>query len=138
MEKNAEAQVEVKQPAHNEIIDNAIGKLRENTFKVYFYCPPMNSPSGGVGVLLRAAKNLKDNGFNVSIVYEPIHDQKASYEASVKAKRQIDVFDKFNPKWVDFSISDIEFNRYRDWETDRKSTRLNSSHSAKSRMPSSA
>ena len=26
----------------------------------------------------------------------------------------------------------------RDWETDRKSTRLNSSHSAKSRMPSSA
>ena len=30
------------------------------------------------------------------------------------------------------------FNWYRDWETDRKSTRLNSSHSAKSRMPSSA
>ena len=29
-------------------------------------------------------------------------------------------------------------NTYRDWETDRKSTRLNSSHSAKSRMPSSA
>ena len=29
-------------------------------------------------------------------------------------------------------------NAYRDWETDRKSTRLNSSHSAKSRMPSSA
>ena len=27
---------------------------------------------------------------------------------------------------------------YRDWETYRKSTRLNSSHSAKSRMPSSA
>ena len=27
---------------------------------------------------------------------------------------------------------------YRDWETDRKSTRLNSSHSAKPRMPSSA
>ena len=27
---------------------------------------------------------------------------------------------------------------YRDWETDRKSTRLNSSHSAKARMPSSA
>ena len=27
---------------------------------------------------------------------------------------------------------------YRDWETDRKSTRLKSSHSAKSRMPSSA
>ena len=30
------------------------------------------------------------------------------------------------------------YSTYRDWETDRKSTRLNSSHSAKSRMPSSA
>ena len=28
--------------------------------------------------------------------------------------------------------------KYRDWETDRKSTRLNSSHSRASRMPSSA
>ena len=32
----------------------------------------------------------------------------------------------------------LYYGRYRDWETDRKSTRLNSSHSAKSRMPSSA
>ena len=31
-----------------------------------------------------------------------------------------------------------EESRYRDWETDRKSTRLNSSHSGESRMPSSA
>ena len=29
-------------------------------------------------------------------------------------------------------------NTYRDWETDRKSTRLNSSHEIPSRMPSSA
>ena len=37
------------------------------------------------------------------------------------------------------SFTDIIYSiRYRDWETDRKSTRLNSSHSAKSRMPSSA
>ena len=35
-------------------------------------------------------------------------------------------------------IDGIEAMAYRDWETDRKSTRLNSSHSAKSRMPSSA
>ena len=31
-----------------------------------------------------------------------------------------------------------KYRRYRDWETDRKSTRLNSSHSRASRMPSSA
>ena len=30
------------------------------------------------------------------------------------------------------------FTNYRDWETDRKSTRLNSSHSRATRMPSSA
>ena len=35
-------------------------------------------------------------------------------------------------------MSNIKEYWYRDWETDRKSTRLNSSHSAKSRMPSSA
>ena len=41
----------------------------------------------------------------------------------------------------DYNKHLIEFYKalqYRDWETDRKSTRLNSSHSAKSRMPSSA
>ena len=32
----------------------------------------------------------------------------------------------------------IVHSMYRDWETDRKSTRLNSSHSGESRMPSSA
>ena len=37
-----------------------------------------------------------------------------------------------------FAICDQSQKVYRDWETDRKSTRLNSSHSAKSRMPSSA
>ena len=39
---------------------------------------------------------------------------------------------------VIFADIDIKQCAYRDWETDRKSTRLNSSHSAKSRMPSSA
>ena len=40
---------------------------------------------------------------------------------------------------IDFkSETQADSQPYRDWETDRKSTRLNSSHSAKSRMPSSA
>ena len=43
-------------------------------------------------------------------------------------------------KNFDFDIRNIpkEQWRYRDWETDRKSTRLNSSHEIPSRMPSSA
>ena len=32
----------------------------------------------------------------------------------------------------------LDNGNYRDWETDRKSTRLNSSHITRSRMPSSA
>ena len=39
---------------------------------------------------------------------------------------------------VPFDLTPEYLAAYRDWETDRKSTRLNSSHSAKSRMPSSA
>lgn len=110
MEKNTEVQEvqqEVKQPSQNEVIDNAVGNLRENKFKTYFYCPPMNSPSGGIGVLLKAAKNLSDDGFDVTLVYEPRQDQKASYEASAKAKKQTDIFERFNPTWVDFDISNI-------------------------------
>ena len=36
------------------------------------------------------------------------------------------------------SAASISAPAYRDWETDRKSTRLNSSHITRSRMPSSA
>ena len=49
----------------------------------------------------------------------------------VNAFQLVDYFSKTAPVVADPS-------GYRDWETDRKSTRLNSSHSAKSRMPSSA
>ena len=40
-----------------------------------------------------------------------------------------------NDRTINYIIKDIT---YRDWETDRKSTRLNSSHITRSRMPSSA
>ena len=58
------------------------------------------------------------------------------------------LFKEFENASIDFNttgseqsksrLDDLRGNLYRDWETDRKSTRLNSSHSAKSRMPSSA
>ena len=43
----------------------------------------------------------------------------------------------YSSEQIQESIS-LNKGRYRDWETDRKSTRLNSSHSRASRMPSSA
>ena len=40
--------------------------------------------------------------------------------------------------WLDNNSNISKWEPYRDWETDRKSTRLNSSHEIPSRMPSSA
>jgi len=94
--------------SHNEVIDLTIKKLQENTFNIFFYSPAMNAPSGGIGVLLKTAKDLSTAGFNVKIVYEPTLDQKASYEESVKQKKQVDVYSKFNPTWLDFSLDGIE------------------------------
>ena len=48
---------------------------------------------------------------------------------------------KFGGCWYWFNRGEeknINKHKYRDWETDRKSTRLNSSHSGETRMPSSA
>ena len=48
------------------------------------------------------------------------------------------IFDLPEDIYAKNAIISLRVGKYRDWETDRKSTRLNSSHSAKSRMPSSA
>ena len=63
----------------------------------------------------------------------------------------VDYTDIINTKWVKEDLYSQQYARatdgnyvdnvyiiYRDWETDRKSTRLNSSHRSLSRMPSSA
>lgn len=108
------AAVEEKKMSHNELIDSIISKLNNNDFRVYFYCPPVNFASGGMGTLLRLAKTLKESGFNVKLVYEPRIDQRASYEDSVresqKQKKQVhvEVFEKFEPTWMDFSLDGIE------------------------------
>ena len=57
-----------------------------------------------------------------------------------KVTKENVIFDTTSSRY-DLAIKEVEERvkySYRDWETDRKSTRLNSSHSAKSRMPSSA
>jgi glycosyltransferase involved in cell wall biosynthesis len=115
MEKEtATVAVDDKQLSHNEIIDLSIAKLQNNDFRVYFYCPPVNFASGGMGTLLRLAKNLKEDGFNVKLIYQPRLDQKASYEDSMRESQkqkkqvQVSVFEKFDPKWMDFDLDGIE------------------------------
>ena len=55
------------------------------------------------------------------------------------AKLAVSAFEQYKDIYDDW---DVFISRiaavYRDWETDRKSTRLNSSHRSLSRMPSSA
>ena len=57
---------------------------------------------------------------------------KVTVRLSQKKNKKIDVFKN------GVRIATIGDSRYKDFPTDRKSTRLNSSHSIASRMPSSA
>ena len=54
---------------------------------------------------------------------------------SIAHKKAIQEKDAADMKKVSDILEEVT---YRDWETDRKSTRLNSSHITRSRMPSSA
>ncbi|MGK3945948.1 hypothetical protein ABK046_47325, partial [Streptomyces caeruleatus] len=56
---------------HNDIINQVIERLETKKFNIYFYIPAMNTPSGGISVLIKQAKTLKDNGYNVILMYEP-------------------------------------------------------------------
>ena len=79
---------------------------------------------------LQIINNIKDK-------YESHHNVKYTDEA-IKACVDLTsryMTDRFLP---DKAIDALDEAAYRDWETDRKSTRLNSSHSGESRMPSSA
>ena len=111
MEKAVEQEkvVEKNEPTKGEVIDGLISKLEKNEFNIHFYCPAMNQPSGGIGVLLRVAAAYKKQGFNVKVWYEPSMNREASMQASQQAKKEVEVFDIFNPNWVDFDISGIEF-----------------------------
>ena len=61
-------------------------------------------------------------GLNITKIIDSL-----SIEPDRVEKRAYKILDELDPNTT-----------YRDWETDRKSTRLNSSHITRSRMPSSA
>ena len=78
---------------------------------------------------------LEDLGFTVSLDYErePMGTQFADIHEHIHTiDSNLSTYQAFRALEIELMVI------YRDWETDRKSTRLNSSHSAKSRMPSSA
>jgi len=85
---------------HNKYVNEVIEKVSTKNFKIYFYCPPMNVASGGISVLFKNAQILKEDGYDVVMIYEPRIDNKASHEASLKEKKRVDVFEVFNPTWL--------------------------------------
>jgi len=93
---------------HNKFVDEVVGKITNNNYKYYIYCPPMNVASGGVSVLFRNAQILREAGHKVVVVYEPRVDQKASYDASMKSKKRTDIFEPFNPSWLGNLTEGIE------------------------------
>ena len=75
-------------------------------------------------------------------IIELIETGKEVYQATVTAMDAIEVKGSLKGEdkkaWVLAFIKNFVYELGENWEKDRKSTRLNSSHSAKSRMPSSA
>ena len=73
--------------------------------------------------------------------FESLGYQTYWFSAAKKGYSGVGILTKRKPDHVEIGLGIPEYDnedRYRDWETDRKSTRLNSSHEFVSRMPSSA
>ena len=66
-----------------------------------------------------------------AVIVKPVEAEETSYGGII-------VPDLGNEKNKLAEVVAVGDGSYRDWETDRKSTRLNSSHITRSRMPSSA
>ena len=78
-------------------------------------------------------------------IEDDIYDELKSKGIDINHKLQHFLYDLLDDGYPAISedeakqrVSNAVDSAYRDWETDRKSTRLNSSHITRSRMPSSA
>ena len=91
----------------------------------------------GVGTTCLGAKELNRSfiGIEKEVKYKPNNFALAN-KMPMKYHENVLVFYKKQPKYN--KQMEKRDGTYRDWETDRKSTRLNSSHITRSRMPSSA
>ena len=121
-------------------------------FNTFFYpellskhvCPLATNGCGYVQCRQTCTKlNTKQKLMDIEkLKYEA--QNKALYIADVSGSALfnadcMDILPLIPDESVDIILTDPPYNsRYRDWETDRKSTRLNSSHRSLSRMPSSA
>ena len=93
-----------------------------------------NFPGGQMGIIQANSEGLVEVGGEMKSIWQmPLHD--IAHEMGIMnfLLLYLGIKKEFEP----LLLIPIAFG-YRDWETDRKSTRLNSSHITRSRMPSSA
>ena len=94
----------------------------------------MNKIDGGSRKFIICTNNENNNGGKGGIAESVCYPRIKAVISGYKNKKG----EKVTSIPSNLSYYKTDYLAYRDWETDRKSTRLNSSHSAKSRMPSSA
>ena len=99
---------------------------------------PINGVNSSSGIVLVKLRSYLVKNYDIVIESNHIHIEYDPYRYITTVTEQVKQIE--NKESIDWEWEPIKYvhTDYRDWETDRKSTRLNSSHSAKSRMPSSA
>lgn len=69
--------------------------------KIYYYCPVINAPCGGIGVLLKQATILQAANYDVYIIYHPqLLEQNADGQS---------IYEEFRPEWLEFSLEKLKF-----------------------------
>lgn len=69
--------------------------------KIYYFCPIINEPSGGIGVLLKQATILQEANYEVHIIYHP-------KPVRQETNGQL-VYEEFKPEWLEFSLEQLKF-----------------------------
>ncbi len=70
--------------------------------KIYFYTPCINEPSAGIGVLLKHATILAENGYQVTVLYTPAPTSQINETGET-------LFEIFQPVWVEFNLDTLKF-----------------------------
>ena len=90
--------------------EQVIESLENNDFNIYFFTPPMEVPSGGIGVLLKQALILKEAGYNVKLLYQPNPDQRATVQyRQAQSQRGVEdkstiIYHRYKPTWMEFNL----------------------------------
>ena len=127
---DADPRLSAKASGNNGIYGRHYIKHIVGTMPIVIFVP------GGPKYLNGADGKMKASLLKAMLSNDANASQNLLQKLTVRGDQRYYSFEADYTHYIDYVLSLAV--GYRDWETDRKSTRLNSSHSAKSRMPSSA